>query len=107
MDATAVDGFTPPALYRKADFSGVTALDIEFALKRLRAANPATEFIKGAPSAMPGLIKLTLEGGKLAYTDKSGRYLIVGVIFDMALSRALDGALDAKAPNENGENEND
>lgn len=73
----------------------VTAADAQRALNRLRGANPGTTFLSAEPSQVPGLLKLTLAGGKLAYADKSGRYLIMGIVFDMSVGKALDGALDA------------
>lgn len=76
----------------------VSNADLQQALTRLRAANPGTTFVNAEPSTVPGLIKLTLGGGKLAYSDKSGRYLLVGVVFDMSIGTALDGALDAVSP---------
>lgn len=102
MPAAVLD-LPPSAIHAPAPMSRVTAADAQRALERLRAANPGTVYVSAEPSQVPGLIKLILGDGKLAYTDKSGRYLIVGVIFDMTEGKALDGALDAvqlKSPGE-------
>jgi hypothetical protein len=73
----------------------VSDLEVQRAIARLRASNPGTTYVSAEPSRVPGLIKITLADGKLAYADKSGRYLFVGVIFDMDVGQPLDGALDA------------
>jgi hypothetical protein len=92
----AVLDLPPSAIHAPAPSTGrVTAVDAQKALERLKAANPGTQFVSAEPSQVPGLVKVTLAGGKLAYADKSGRYLILGVIFDMHVGTALDGALDA------------
>jgi hypothetical protein len=101
--AAAVLDLPPSAYHAPAMSSRVTVADAQAALERLRAANPGTRFLRAEPSRVPGLIKLTLEDDKLAYSDKSGRYLIVGVIFDMTAGAALDGALDAVPQSSSGD----
>ncbi len=94
MGAAVLD--LPPSAYHvPAAAARVTSADAKIALDRLRAANPGTKFLAAEPSQVPGLIKLTLADGKLAYADKSGRYLILGVVFDMQAGAAIDGALDS------------
>lgn len=95
MGPAAVLDLPPSAIHAPAPVSRVTVADAQRALERLRASNPGTTYVSAEPSSVPGLVKLTLTDGKLAYTDKSGRYLIMGVIFDMTAGKALDGALDA------------
>jgi hypothetical protein len=86
----------PPAIHQApAKPVLVSQAEVQRALARLRAANPGTSYVSAETSKVPGLIKITLAGGKLAYADKSGRYLFVGVIFDMDVGQPLDGALDA------------
>jgi hypothetical protein len=45
---------------------------------------------------VPGLVTILLPDGKVAYSDISGRFYIVGVVFDLATGKALDGALDGQ-----------
>lgn len=68
----------------------------ERALARIRALAPNTRFTAAAPSAVPGLIRLTLADGKTAYADLTGRYLILGIVFDLQSGIALDGMLEGK-----------
>lgn len=107
MGPAAVLDLPPSAIHAPAPVSRVTVADAQRALERLRASNPGTTYVSAEPSSVPGLVKLTLAGGKLAYTDKSGRYLIMGVIFDMTVGKALDGALDAVQLNSTGDSNDD
>jgi len=95
MGPVAVSTLPPAALYAPAPSVRMGQEDVQRALERLRAANPGTQFVSAEASQVPGLIKITLANGKLAYADKSGRYLFVGVVFDMSVGKPLDGALDA------------
>jgi hypothetical protein len=97
----------PKAVHAAAPASRISAAEVQHALARLRAANPGTTFVSAEPSQVSGLLKLTLAGGKLAYADKSGRYLFMGVIFDMDVGKALDGALDAVPQTSIGDSRND
>lgn len=56
-----------------------------------------TRFTKAWPAAVPGLIALQMEDGKVAYADKSARYFFLGVVLDTTTGAALDHQLDAKA----------
>lgn len=95
MGPTDVPPHAPATLQAPARPVLVSQVDVQQALARLRAANPGTTYVSAEASKVPGLIKITLADGKLAYADKSGRYLFVGVIFDMDVGQPLDGALDA------------
>lgn len=96
MGPAAVLDLPPSALHAPAAVLQVTPAEAHRAFERLQKANPGTKFLSAEPSQVPGLIKLRLANGQLAYADKSGRYLILGVVFDMTAGQALDGALDAK-----------
>lgn len=63
---------------------------------RLRRALPGTPIESVTPSALPGFFAVKLAGGRLAYTDATARYLVLGVVFDLHTGQALDGALDAQ-----------
>jgi hypothetical protein len=79
----------PPAVVRPATKSQATA-----ALAALKRRQTGTPFQGARPADVPGLVAILLPGGKVAYTDISGRYYIVGVVFDLNTGKALDGALD-------------
>lgn len=68
--------------------------DAEVARQRLTQALPNTKIARARPASLPGLVQLELEDGKIAYTDRTGRYLILGVIFDTVTGSALDNQLD-------------
>ena len=75
----------------------VTQAQAAGAVSALRKNLPNTSVSSAAPSEAPGLIKLGLPNGQYAYTDKDGRYLIVGVVIDAKTGKALDGVLDGVA----------
>lgn len=70
------------------------------ALKALKSNLPKTGFKRAWPSQMPGLIAVELENGEIAYTDKTGRFLIIGLVLDSYTGKALDNQLDGKTSNE-------
>lgn len=79
----------PPAIVRPA-----TQAQADAALAQLRKRQVGTPFVGARPAEMPGLITILLPDGKVAYSDISGRYYIVGVVLDLAQGKALDGVLD-------------
>lgn len=71
-------------------------------LAAVRRRYPGTGIEAAATSQVPGLYRLTLSGGRVAYTDKTGRYLLLGLILDADTGSALDNQLDAvSSPIEN------
>lgn len=85
----------PPAEVRH-----VSQFQANKALEGLKLRQHGTPFQGARPSEMPGLVTVLLPDGKVAYTDISGRFYIVGVVFDLNTGKALDGALDGR-PSEN------
>jgi hypothetical protein len=81
----------PPAIVRP-----VTQQQADGALDGLRKRQVGTPFKGARPASMPGLVTILLPDGKVAYSDITGRYYIVGVVFDLATGKALDGALDGQ-----------
>lgn len=61
------------------------------ALLSIANKNPGTRWVKAETSKVPGLIKLTADNGKIAYTDVTGSYLILGIVFDASTGEILDG----------------
>lgn len=73
-----------------------TAQEVEIALLNIRKALPKTTFVNAWPAALPGFIAVQLSDGSVAYTDKTGRYLILGLIIDSHKGEILDKQLDGK-----------
>lgn len=74
----------------------VSSAEAQHALESLSIALPKTKFDSAWPAALPGLIAIRLSDGSVGYTDKSGRYLILGLVLDTATGGALDQQLDGK-----------
>lgn len=68
-------------------------------LARLRALLPNTPIVRVTRTEVPGLWRVELGEGKVAYTDGSGRYLVLGLVIDLHTGRALDDALSGTASN--------
>lgn len=56
-------------------------------LAAMRGKLPRTVIKAAKPSVVCGLIELQLENGNVAFTDKSGRYFIMGLMMDTATGR--------------------
>lgn len=88
---------TPPQEVRCEPIKGSSALsqaDANSARKNIGQALPKTKIVNAKPSSLPGMVMLELEDGKVAYTDRTGRYLLLGVVFDTVAGKALDNQLD-------------
>lgn len=72
--------------------------EVDSALTQIRQALPNTKIVRAWAAQLPGLVAVELEDGKVAYTDRKGRYLILGVVLDTATGGALDRQLDG-SPN--------
>lgn len=57
-------------------------------LEKLQAAMPGTPLDTAMESVIPGLIEVTA-GERVLYLDKTGRYLVVGSIYDLQKARDL------------------
>ena len=86
---------TPPAISICAETS-ISQEIADSVLIKLKSSFPATRFVSAKPASVPGWIALTLENNQVAYTDKSGRYLFLGIAFDTLSGVALDGQLNGK-----------
>jgi Disulfide bond isomerase protein N-terminus len=60
----------------------LSAADAAEALKRLRSVLPGTEFAGARPSEVCGMVRVELASGKVAYTDPTGRYLMLAFAID-------------------------
>ena len=89
--------FDMPPVAPVAQVRVVSQQQADLALARLRTRQHGTPFVGAKPAGVPGLVTIFLPDNKVAYTDISGRYYIVGVVFDLDTGRALDGALDGHA----------
>jgi hypothetical protein len=99
-----MDGLPPPAspaLVAATDVcsASVSLADAQVVLKAATAAFPRTTFEAAWPACFPGLVALRMSSGAVAYTDKSARYLVLGLILDSATGKALDRQLDGRLSN--------
>lgn len=65
-------------------------------LNLLRQNFPGTSFESAWPSCVAGLFAARMENGRVAYTDKSARYLVLGLVFDSVTGAALDQQMEPK-----------
>lgn len=72
----------------------VTPEQAQQALVTLQSTIQATRFVAAWPAELPGFVAVELESGEVGYTDKSGRYFILGLVFDTATGQALDKQLE-------------
>lgn len=72
----------------------VSAKEAERALVQLQGNLKSTRFLKSWPSEFPGLIAVEMDNGRVGYTDKTGRYFILGLVLDTATGAALDRQLE-------------
>lgn len=95
MDALPVE---PPIIASPAPaVSGLASpAEVQSALAGVRAAFPRTRFDSAWASPAAGLVALRLGNGQVAYTDKFGRYLMLGLILDSTTGIALDRQLDGR-----------
>jgi hypothetical protein len=94
MSAISVDATAVPCIVTTAVMRGaVSEVDAQLALTRLKAALPKTQFESAWPAALPGFVAVRLSDGSVGYTDKLGRYLVLGLIFDTVTGTALDHQL--------------
>lgn len=94
-----MDGANPPipAEYRvQACTLSLTQKEADHALGRISGLMPGTQFLRAWPSCIPGMVALQIKGGETAYTDKNGRYLVFGLIFDTTTGTALDRQMDGR-----------
>ncbi len=91
----------PPAIVARAEEhrcpASVSQAAADAALHALSKTLPQTKFIKAWPACAPGLIAVKLANGTVAYTEASGRFLLLGLVMDTATGKALDGQLDGRA----------
>ncbi len=84
MPAVALPPPTPPAIHAPAPARSCQLSDAEAqqAFDRLRRRLPSTGFIEARPSEVCGLVWLRMARGTIAYTDRSGRYLLLALALD-------------------------
>lgn len=86
---------TVPAFSRPASVSSAPELAPEI-LEQMKSKFPNTHFIKAWVSPIPGLYALEMQGGRVAFCDKTGRYLILGLVFDSQTGRTLYNQMQGK-----------
>jgi Disulfide bond isomerase protein N-terminus len=83
-----------PAAIALACAPVLSQADADLARERIAGTLSATKFTAAWPATLPGFVALRLEDGSVAYTDKYGRYLVLGLVFDVSNGKALDRQLD-------------
>lgn len=99
----------PPAAPEPAAYTApapecryLSATDAEVALKRLRSSLPGTSFVGARASEVCGMVRVEMASGKVAYTDPTGRYLMLAFAIDTHRGEPADNettlhqALDAR-----------
>lgn len=77
--------------------------EAQVAYQRLRQRLPSTAFAGAQPSEVCGLVRVQLAHGTIAYTDATGRYLLLALALDTHrgspadVSEALDQAVEARS----------
>ena len=92
-----MNGLPPPeqpAAIAPACASSLTQAEADRARERIAGVLPRTRFVEAWPACLPGYVALKLEDGSVAYTDKNGRYLVLGLVFDTSTGKALDRQMD-------------
>lgn len=72
----------PPALIAQASCQPLTDLQAQLAFLRLKARLPSTAFTEARPSEICGLVWVKMARGSVAYTDATGRYLLLALALD-------------------------
>ena len=67
--------------------------DVEKAFEKIKLRLAGTRFAAAHTSQICGLVRLELEGGKVAYTDLSGRYFILGLALDTQTGSPADASV--------------
>lgn len=97
MDALPQEPSIAVAPVASAAVTGVASeAEAQAALENIRKAFPRTRFESAWPSALPGFVGLRLGNGDVAYTDKKGRYLMLGLVIDSVAGTVLDRKLEGR-----------
>lgn len=103
-----MDAMPPPLppveIYQQSTVAELSQQDVEAAVQALRNnLTPRMQIESYGPSEYPGHVKVLLRStetpdmpAQLAYTDKTGRYLILAVIVDTKKGAVLDAALEGR-----------
>ncbi len=85
----------PIAIERPAVRShGLSEAQIQAAVAQMRARLPRTPVVAAKASAIPGLIAVELANGQVVHLDSAGRYLLLGLAFDLTTGQPLEGLLE-------------
>lgn len=102
--AAALPPPTPPAIVVQApECLYLSQRDANLALARLQRALPSTAFESASPSEICGMVRVKLANGTSAYTDVTGRYLLLAFALDTHRgspadnSETLEQAIDSRS----------
>ena len=91
MSSDSLSNSTP--IHSSADCL-VTTRDMDSAYAVIKGRLASTPFKGARLSEVCGLIRLEMDGGKTAYTDKTGKYFILGLVLDLDTGSPADGAAE-------------
>lgn len=74
-------------------------------LDKIQDAMPKTKFVSILPSDIPSWYKLKTETGSVMYTDKTGSFVLIGLVLDLKKGEILDNQLEGTSSDQlnNGE----
>lgn len=74
-------------------------------LAKVKESLPSTTFVSIAKSDMPEWYKVKTDTGNTFYVDKSGTYLVLGLVMNLNTGKLLDNQLEGTStlPPSNGE----
>lgn len=74
-------------------------------LKKVKESLPSTTFVSIEMSGIPDWYKVKTESGNTFYVDKSGTYLVLGLVLNLNSGKLLDNQLEGTStlPMSNGE----
>lgn len=97
---------SPPAIeLRASECRVLNAVQAQAAFIRLKQRLPSTAFAEARPSEICGLVWVKMKRGTIAYTDATGRYLILALALDTHrgspadVSSALEREIDERETN--------
>lgn len=96
----------PPAIeLRAAECKVLNAVQAQVAFIKLKRRLPGTAFEDARPSEICGLVWVKMKRGTIAYTDASGRYLLLALALDTHrgspadVSEVLEREIDERETN--------
>lgn len=88
--------YQPPIQHACQAQQQVSQQQADSLLLSMQEKLPGTAFVSASPSALCGLVVLHTDKGNDIFTDKYGRYFVVGLMIDSATGATLNGEYKLK-----------